>query len=52
MNHPIKFLEQDNKTELVPDFFFLLFRILLREKKSELLEIYVYIVDKDFLRSF
>ena len=34
MNHPIKFLDRDNKTELVPYFFFLLFRILMREKQN------------------
>ena len=32
MIHPIMFLDRDNKTKLVPAFFFLLFRTLIREK--------------------
>ena len=33
MNHPILFLDRDNKTKLVPPSFFLLFRTFTREKK-------------------
>ena len=33
MNHAIMFLDRDNnKTKLVPAFFFLLFKTLMREK--------------------
>ena len=33
MNYPVMFLDQDNKTEFVPDFF-LYFLELLREKNK------------------
>ena len=32
MNHTIMFLDRDSKTKLVPAFFFLIFRALMRQK--------------------